>query len=162
MSMMLRFLIWFTARASAMKRDTIWGFDEYCLCSTLIAAALPMSGCTARYTAPNPPSPSFPSTRYSPAVWPGWSCASAAATASSGSSASPSEEQVFTSSEYRVRHVGQVAIRQSWGGPRAAPTGDYTKPRGGAALTPGPLSRSGRGGGRREQLDADAAELPPS
>src|SRR5262245_56788439 len=54
MSMMLRFRIWLTARASATKRETICGFDEYCLLRTLIAAVLPMSGWTARYTAPKP------------------------------------------------------------------------------------------------------------
>ena len=42
--MMLRLRIWLTARASAMKRETICGFDEYWRFRTLIAAALPMSG----------------------------------------------------------------------------------------------------------------------
>ncbi len=97
--MMLRFRIWFTARASAMKRDTICGFDENCLCSTLIAAALPMSGWTARYTAPKPPSPSLPSMRYSPTIWPATRSVSPAANASSGRRPSPSVAQTLTSSE---------------------------------------------------------------
>ena len=48
--MMLRWRIWFTARASATKRDTISGCAEYARDSTLIATCLPIIGGTARYT----------------------------------------------------------------------------------------------------------------
>src|SRR6185436_6097355 len=39
-------------------------------CSTLTAARRLSSGCSASYTAPNPPSPSLRSSRYSPAMRP--------------------------------------------------------------------------------------------
>ena len=49
--------------------------------STLIAASLPISGCARGYTAPNPPSPSLPSTTYSPTFWPSARSCSARAVA---------------------------------------------------------------------------------
>ena len=71
MSMMLRWRIWLTARASATNRDTISGSAEYCRLRTLIATSLPISGWEPRKTVPKPPAPIFSSTTYSPTFCPG-------------------------------------------------------------------------------------------
>src|SRR5438067_1233517 len=59
-----------TARASLKKRWTISSCTETSGKSILIAAVRPSSVCSARYTAPMPPSPSFPRTRYAPTIAP--------------------------------------------------------------------------------------------
>src|SRR6187549_3706808 len=53
-----------------MKRSTASESLSATRCSTLTAARRLSSGCSASYTAPNPPSPSLRSSRYSPAMRP--------------------------------------------------------------------------------------------
>ena len=93
-----------------MNRETICGFAENCRLSTLMAACLPMTGCTALKTAPKPPSPSLPSMRYSPTTSPAASSLSTYAKACSGTRPTPSCAHVLTVSGYFVMHVGQIAI----------------------------------------------------
>src|SRR5690606_16405288 len=69
-----------------------------------------MTGWTARYTAPNPPTPIFPSIRYSPTTLPGARSLSTAANVSSGTRAAPSFTQVVASPAYFSRQLGQIAI----------------------------------------------------
>src|SRR6185436_15168976 len=66
MSMMFGWPILLTERASSTNRRTSSGFWAMCGASTLIATRLPITGWTAEYTDPIPPSPILRRTRYSP------------------------------------------------------------------------------------------------
>ena len=59
MSTMCSWPIWLTAFASVMKRETTSEFFESSGWIAFMATFLPMTGCSARYTTPMPPSPSL-------------------------------------------------------------------------------------------------------
>ena len=96
MSMMLRWRIWLTARASATKRETICRVGRVLLVEHLDGDALADERVLDRaYTVPKAPAPSLPSMRYSPTVWPGVSSPSRSAASSSETSAAPSAAQTL-------------------------------------------------------------------
>ena len=59
MSTMCSWPIWLTALASVTKRDTTSEFFESSGWIAFMATFFPITGCSARYTTPIPPSPSL-------------------------------------------------------------------------------------------------------